>query len=573
MTKIGIIGTGPSALYTLQGLLRSTQPLEIALYEAGPIAGMGIPYSPLNNDRSMLANIASIELPPLSVSLQHWLTSLPDAQLEALGVERNSIGPRTFFPRIVLGAYFSAGLNSLMESAARAGHNVCVLTSTRVVDVRVQSGGTEVVAESQDRTLTRQVYDHVVIATGHRVAKLENSHNSAVKPAYDATRNPRGLFGRIGVLGTSLSAIDVAVATAQQHGAFNRDDAGKLQYRLNSDGAFSLTLMSRGGRLPEADFYCPIPYEPLDIFTEAAVDRLIAGGNNRLLDALFELFKQQLSTADPAYAVENEVAACTADTFHRVYFALRMQTSPFDWAAKNLAETRANAAAHHTVQWRYAILRMHEVFAKAVPHFSPSDATRFSAGLKGVFIDNYAAVPPESVERLLALHEAGVLTVERLGADYSQRIDDDAIRVVVDGRSLEFDQLIDARGQSALGIDDLPFPSLRMKLRANRLRQPAEGTANVSVTETYRLLPGLNPLDGIYFLSMPFLLSHNPFIQGLTSAHEMGEIASAHIIETEAKRGGTELHDDVEGLKALREIMLHDTTPVFCLDSGLVVLH
>ncbi len=35
-----------------------------------------------------------------------------------------------------------------------------------------------------------------------------------------------------------------------------------------------------------------------------------------------------------------------------------------------------------------------------------------------VFIDNYAAIPPESIRRLLALHRAGILRILTLGEDY-----------------------------------------------------------------------------------------------------------------------------------------------------------
>jgi uncharacterized NAD(P)/FAD-binding protein YdhS len=42
--------------------------------------------------------------------------------------------------------------------------------------------------------------------------------------------------------------------------------------------------MSRTGILPEADFYCPIPYEPLSVLTEFVVESEIAKGSDGLLD-------------------------------------------------------------------------------------------------------------------------------------------------------------------------------------------------------------------------------------------------------------------------------------------------
>jgi uncharacterized NAD(P)/FAD-binding protein YdhS len=40
-----------------------------------------------------------------------------------------------------------------------------------------------------------------------------------------------------------------------------------------------MTLMSRTGILPEADFYCPIPYEPLAILTQASQTEIKKGAD------------------------------------------------------------------------------------------------------------------------------------------------------------------------------------------------------------------------------------------------------------------------------------------------------
>ncbi len=69
MANIAIIGSGPTGIYTLKGLLESDAPLSITVYESNPDPGRGTPYHPRANDRAMLANIASIELPPVCESL------------------------------------------------------------------------------------------------------------------------------------------------------------------------------------------------------------------------------------------------------------------------------------------------------------------------------------------------------------------------------------------------------------------------------------------------------------------------------------------------------------------------
>ena len=76
---IAIIGSGPGAVYALAHLLRAPDPLAIDLFEAGPVAGAGMPYDARRNSPAMLANIASVELPPVRQTLLSWLTGLAPA--------------------------------------------------------------------------------------------------------------------------------------------------------------------------------------------------------------------------------------------------------------------------------------------------------------------------------------------------------------------------------------------------------------------------------------------------------------------------------------------------------------
>jgi uncharacterized NAD(P)/FAD-binding protein YdhS len=62
-----------------------------------------------------------------------------------------------------------------------------------------------------------------------------------------------------------------------------------------------------------------------------------------------------------------------------------------------------NKHEKRTVAWRYTVLRLHDVVGEIVPHLNEKDSERFKMGLARVFIDNYAAIPPQSIRRLLAL--------------------------------------------------------------------------------------------------------------------------------------------------------------------------
>ncbi len=66
----------------------------------------------------------------------------------------------------------------------------------------------------------------------------------------------------VGIMGTSLSGLDAAMAVAIQHGSFIEDDKQHVVFnRDNASEKLNITLMSRTV-FPRSRFYCPIPYEP-----------------------------------------------------------------------------------------------------------------------------------------------------------------------------------------------------------------------------------------------------------------------------------------------------------------------
>lgn len=184
-------------------------------------------------------------------------------------------------------------------------------------------------------------------------------------------------------MGTSLSSIDAAMAVANQHGRFSRR-SGELTFTLQSAG-LTIALMSWTGILPEADFYCPIPYEPLNVMTDAAPDDLRTKGVT--LDGIFVLFTAEIASVDPAWAARIALHDLDADSFATAYFADREASDPFRWARENLEEAERNKASQITVPWRYAILRMHEQVEGLFPELSDTDRERFDAGLKKVFVE------------------------------------------------------------------------------------------------------------------------------------------------------------------------------------------
>lgn len=550
--RIAIIGTGPTGLYTFKQLIGSTVPLSITLYEAEGEPGKGTPYHPDMNDPAMLSNIPSIELPAFTETLVDWLRRQDDEALMRHGIRRETIDEREFYPRLVLGDYMQAQFERMLTIAADHGHEIYVRARHKVVDIEIQPEAIRLrVAHSEGEEDAG--FDHVVMATGHNWPD-----STEIRPGYFVSPWPATVLTSIrneavGILGTSLSGIDALMTVATAHGMFYSDAAGDLQYQPAADTeGFTATLMSRKGILPEADFYCPLPYVTPLVCTEEAVDALIATGRHDLLDDVFDLFRGEIVARDPDYAARIGLSQLTVETFAAAYYADRTENDPFVWAAKNLAETEENRAKRYTVPWRYAILITHEIVARVIPHLDENDLKRFHRHFKGIFIDDYATVPLMSIRRLLALSRAGKLSILRLGEDYKIRTAEDGLdhgaEVVVGETTHRFGAFIDATGQETLSATDLPFPTLVAQGGVRESATPKPGafqlpdrdptmvrTGGIDVDEFYRPRLGLPSTARLYCAAIAFLLHKEPFVQGITSARDIGETVGKAILADVAK--------------------------------------
>lgn len=484
MSRIAFVGAGPTTLYTLYSLLaHNSPPFRLAIYEAQASAGRGTPFRPGWNDPAMLADIASIEIPPLTETLCDWLRRQPRDRLADLGVDPGAIGERTFYPRVALGEYFRDQFDTVLDIARSRGVDVELRTRCRVEDAVSTPGAVILKIRSRSGERTGEAIDQVVLATGHQwPAKPEVRPGNFLSP-WPASALAAVPACGVGIRGSSLTAIDACVALANVHGSLDETEDGETHYRpAPAIDAFHMTMMSRKGLLPEADFYAPLPYEPLTICTEEAIADLVASDEDQLLDAAFALFKAELVAADPRYAASIGLEVLDLEGFCEAYFAWRAASDPFEWAEANLAEAKRDYAEKRTVVGRYAILRMHQVLALLVPHLDTRDYRRFVRHFKPIFVDDYATRPHKSIRRLIALHRAGKLDAAAIGDDY--RIDtsgDEAgATLVLDGERRHFPILIEAMGQRPLGRRPCHFPRCGGRGScATRRSKPAKGTCAV----------------------------------------------------------------------------------------------
>lgn len=517
--RIAIVGTGPTGIYTLKHLLAGKSAVDVTLYEMGDRVGVGMPYSDETASRTMLANIASIEIPPVVSSYLDWMRSKSASYLKGFELKPSDLDERIFTPRLMLGDYFHEQCLQMIEAARAAGHQITVRAECCVRDVKLEGTLLQIVTNPATKAAG---FDKVILATGHRFEEDDDLTDHYFPNPWSGLLNVEVPAAKVGIMGTSLSAIDAAMAVACQHGTFRRQ-GDDLSFETKAKGELMLTLMSWSGILPEADFYCPIPYLPLQVMTPEAL--ALAGTSAKPFAAVYELFKAEIARADPAWAKRIGLKSLTPAAFEEAYFRDREVSDAFRWARANLAEAVANHAARKTVAWRYAILRMHEQVEELVPRFGEEELELFNASLKKVFIDNYAAVPPESIRRLLALRDAGVLNILALGDDYDMTHEEDRTVILANGKRHVFDIFIDARGQKPMTSKDVPFPSLRKALLAAGQEEP-------QIAEDYGLnqVPGYE--DHLYMAALPYLMQDQPFVQGITASDEIGQV----IAKAEARK-------------------------------------
>ncbi|MCS5948395.1 hypothetical protein LNP05_17685 [Klebsiella pneumoniae subsp. pneumoniae] len=116
-----------------------------------------------------------------------------------------------------------------------------------------------------------------------------------------------------GILGTSLSAIDAAVAVVARHGVFHTEDDKTTHFSLHPGSeALEITLMSRHGVLPEADFTARSRGSRWRLPLPAALEAAIAEGSDALLDRIFELIVKELEYAAPGWSEGDRASSADA---------------------------------------------------------------------------------------------------------------------------------------------------------------------------------------------------------------------------------------------------------------------
>lgn len=441
--RVAIIGGGPSAMYLLEAFVAlprlgfSALPAEILVVEKRAEFGVGLPYDP------------DVVLPDHNLAANEQVS------------------------RIEKGRELRVRFHRAARELRRHGVAVSLLDGTAVVDLVPVPGGTFRLALSRGGVEEVAI---AILATGHWEGRVPGTGEAPVCGPWPAAGVQAACAGkeRIAVLGTSLTAADVAVSAALAHGRFVRAGT-RLVFRPGGARAPRITLMSRTGALPRvagygvtAGFGVDDGRERFDhALTPASVARLrnAQGGFVRLQQVYRRFVRDaQLSGAllpgMPARRGPGEVRV--RDDLARLAAALADDRGLARFRLDAL-RARESVRARVHLPWQALIWQKTNIFRDCYGLYPAEDR---------VLLDRYATVVLAhqrplnlaNAERLLALARAGVLELRRLGHDYRLEWSgpDRPVRVLggaVDGhRGVEADVLVHATGQTAdLAASDDPL--------------------------------------------------------------------------------------------------------------------
>lgn len=560
-STLAIIGGGPSALFTLQhgldciGQFARRFP-RILIFERQAGLGAGMPYSRFYTSGLNLSNISSEELPELPQTLADWLRTQSAARLREYHIS-SEIRPDEIYSRVALGDYFQVQFEIICGKLETHGVTVEIHADSEVTDVEPCESGYRVVVRGGHR----HECGTVVIATGHAWKKDEDGVNFASPWPIHKLLPPQGSFHRfpIGLLGASLSAVDVVNVLAHHHGKFT-EEGGMLRYQPDPDaGDFRLVMHSADGLLSHLQFEQDEPVR--ELFRHCSEEDIAAlkdGPHLRLSRYFDEVCRPVLAKALREDGLLSEADRLSQASFTFLDFSEMMKEkhlspNPFGLMKAEFKEERAKIRKHLPTRWKEVLddlmytLNFH---ARLLP---AEDHLQLRSRILPFVMNVMAALPLKSASLLIAVHEAGRLSLIPGKAEIDHEKGEETVRVKLGngddpGSASEYRMFIDCAGQAPVGKDFFPFRSLvssgRVTPAVSEILDPGrtqgidpskivkseEGKrvielGGMMVTDDYQLVSvDGTPSPGLYDIAVPHEVGLRPYCYGLQACNEAAGI-------------------------------------------------
>jgi uncharacterized NAD(P)/FAD-binding protein YdhS len=562
-TRVAILGGGPSGLFMYKRLIEAGQTdINIAIFERKQLLGAGMPYSRDGACDEHITNVSGNEIPELVTTVEEWIKTQDRDTLNRFHIDPDSFNDYKVLPRLLFGRYLSGQFSLLKQQAKERGILTTIHYSTEVTDIiDSPDQGTVMVVTANNETFE---FDKVIVCTGHNWPK----HLEGKVPGYfDSPYPPAKLAIKanhaIAIKGSSLTAIDALRTLARNNGQFKRSADGKVSFELAADSPdFKLVMHSRNGLLPAVRFHLEDSQLAKDsILNDEEVASVRADNDGFLpLDYVYRRnFLDGIQANRPDFY--NKIKDLSIEEFVEQMMSLRENVPAFQLLKAEYMEAEKSIDREQSVYWKEMLAILSFAMNYPAKYFSAEDMQRLQKTLMPLISIVIAFAPQGSVEEMIALYNAGVLSIVSVSDD-STVVPQTEGGIIYDytdehGERLSkrFETFVDCVGQPHLQYEDLPYESLlanhtvspaRLRFRDSELglQEMEQGNkkvikghdgayylqvSGITINDNFQVVDAYGALnERVYMMAVPYIGGYNPDYSGL----DFGEAASARIIKS-----------------------------------------
>ncbi|GGW42477.1 FAD/NAD(P)-binding protein [Arenibacter certesii] len=574
--KIALIGSGPTAVYTLKNLLDNAQSFKgtlksIAVFDKANVGGMGMPYNPEMTDIYNVSNISSEEIPLLQESFADWLRRQTKKLLSSLNVTEFPISESKVYSRLSLGRYFKSQYNEIIKKLKEHGFIIDEYYGIEIIDIVPDSDNTLHLLTSSSHIY--KGFTKVIVATGHiwpEEDAPDQGYYASPWPIHKLLPKENTYYNfKIGILGASLSAFDVVTSLAHRHGTFHKNRNG-LEFKLNSDaGEFKIVMHSAEGWLPHLQYEQERPIR--EIYRHTDRDELLSLINNSgfmPLDVYFDqICRPALIEAFKKDSNNNCVKLLSEGSTGFLEFIDHMEqthdyVNSFEGMRNELMQAKAYLDQNRPTHWMETLDDLMYCLNFHAELISAEDHLFFNQKMMPFLMNVIAALPLQSANILLALYDAGCIELVKGKVEVlkeSSKKGKTYINVIGENDKIEpmsYSMFINSSGQGKIKFKDYPFPSLiknnivseaKAKYQAapttsqNKLSEDEENivfieddvylyTGGIAIDAGYRVINSKGKSESkIYDVSFIHTAGCRPYSYGLQACNATSLILVEHL--------------------------------------------
>lgn len=560
LTKIAIIGGGPSGLFMLKRIIeKNPRNVKITIYEKNQQLGSGMPYSKEGALKEHVTNVSDNEIPEIKYSIHEWVNKYPEKS-SPYCISESNFNEYKVLPRLMFGEYLQSQFEELIEKAHDLKIPMEVLTNQKVTDIKYNRQLKYATVYTEDN---QRDYDKVIICIGHFWPKT----NEGKIPGYfDSPYPPKKLEQKlnnpIAITGASLTAIDAIRTLARNNGVYLKDSNGKLSYKLDEGSEdFKIVMHSRNGFLPAVRFHLNDSHlQNDDLITEDELAEHRANNGGFLsLDFIFENnFKRLFIKQDIGFY--ETIKDYSIEEFVESMLKLREEIDAFQLLKSEYKEAEKSIKRKESIYWKEALGILSFAMNQPAKHFSAEDYLRLKKTLLPLISIVIAYVPQSSCDELIALYDKGVLDLVAVGDE--SRVEPENRGGVTyhfkneDGNEVAnyYPTYINCIGQPPIPIHNFPFKGLldgktlsqamykfQSKEAAEKLLQKKPDdvmeinqehflkVSGIAINDNFQVLGNEKVAnEQIYIMAVPYISGFNPDYSGL----DFCEAASEKIVES-----------------------------------------